>query len=59
MTFGRQFAVLVVALGLLLSTGCQKKKQQLTLNKQAPTLAVPVPEQIPEETLPSDTTPCQ
>lgn len=53
MTFGRQFAVLVVALGLLLSIGCQKKKQQLTLNKQAPTLAVPVPEQIPEETLPS------
>ncbi len=50
----RQFAVLTVVVGLLLNTACQKKKQQVAINKQAPTLTVPVPDQIPEEPLPPE-----
>jgi len=59
MTCSRQFAVFVVALGLLLGTGCNKKKQQLAVNRQAPTLAVPGPDQIPEEALPPEPPPAQ
>ncbi|HEX8810986.1 MAG TPA: hypothetical protein VF742_03230 [Terracidiphilus sp.] len=54
MIFWRQFAVFVVVLGLLLSTACTKKKAQLAVNKTAPTLAVSVPDQIPEEALPPE-----
>lgn len=53
MKFGHQFAVIAVAVTLLFSAGCQKKKQPIALNKQAPTLAVPVPDQIPEEPTPA------
>jgi hypothetical protein len=48
MKFGRQFAVSVVVLGLLLSAACKKKTPQLSVKAQAPTLAVSVPDQIPE-----------
>lgn len=52
MRVGRQFAVLAVVVGLLLSAACQKKTPRVAVNRQAPTLAVPVPEQIPEEAPP-------
>ena len=49
MTLRRQFAFLLVALSLLLSsTTCQKNKPQLPPKMLAPTLAVEVPNQIPE-----------
>jgi len=54
MTSWRQFAVLVVALGLLHNAGCQKKQAQLPPKMQAPTLAVTVPDQIPEIELPPE-----
>jgi len=54
MKSSRQFAVLAVVVGLLLNTACKKKTQPIAINKQAPTLAVPVPEQIPEEPLPAE-----
>jgi len=54
MTCARQFAVLVVAFGLLLDPACKKNKPQLPAKMQAPTLAVEVPDQIPEETPPPE-----
>ena len=54
MKSGRQFAVVAVVAGLLLSTACKKKTQPIAINRQAPTLAIPVPEQIPEEPLPAE-----
>lgn len=54
MRFGRQFVVCIVALGLLLTVGCKKNKPQLPAKMQAPTLAVVVPDQIPEETPPPE-----
>lgn len=54
MKSGRQFAVLAVVAILVLSTACKKKTQPIAINRQAPTLATPVPEQIPEEPLPAE-----
>src|SRR5271157_4787509 len=54
MTCARHIAVFVVALGLLLSAACKKNKTQLPAKMQAPTLAVSVPDQIPEDTLPPE-----
>jgi outer membrane biosynthesis protein TonB len=54
MTFRRQFAVLLVALAVLLGSACQQKKPQLPAKMQAPTLAVSVPDQIPEIALPPE-----
>jgi len=54
MTFWRQFAVLIAALGLLLDVACEKKKPQLPSNLHAPTLSVAVPEEIPEIELPPE-----
>ena len=48
-----------MACGLLLGAGCQKKKRQLAVNMQAPTLAVSVPDQIPEITPPPEPPPTQ
>ena len=48
MTLARQFAVFVVALGLLLSSACEKQKPKLPPKALAPTLEVSVPDQIPE-----------
>ena len=59
MMFGRQFAVVLVALGLLLGAACQKKKQVAPLPKTAPTLAVEGPDTIPEEALPTEPPPAQ
>lgn len=52
MKLGRQFGVMAVALALLLSPACKKKTKPLAVNMHAPTLAVPVPDQIPEEAPP-------
>lgn len=52
MKLRRQFAVLAVVVGLLLSAACQKKTPRVGVNRQAPTLAVPVPDQIAEEAPP-------
>jgi outer membrane biosynthesis protein TonB len=49
MAVKRQFAVVLVALGLLLGAGCEKQKPQLPAKMQAPTLPVQVADQIPEE----------
>ena len=54
MKAGRQFAVVAVVAGLLLSTACKKKTQPIAINRQAPTLAVSVPDEIPEEPLPAE-----
>src|SRR5271165_5261441 len=54
MKSSRQFAVLAVVVGLLLNTACKKKTHPIAINRQAPTLAVPVPEEIPEEPLPAE-----
>ncbi len=59
MTLGRQFVVFIVALGLSLGTGCKRKKAQLAVNMQAPTLAVPVPDQIPEIAPPPEPPPAK
>ncbi len=48
MTLARQFAVFVLALGLLLGSACQKQKPKLPAKTMAPTLAESVPDQIPE-----------
>jgi len=50
MKLRRQFAVFVVVLGLLLGAACKNnnKTQQLPAKMQAPTLAVSVPDEIPE-----------
>jgi hypothetical protein len=52
MNLWRQFAVFLVASGLLLGLACEKKKAQLLPKMTAPTLPVEVAEQIPEEELP-------
>jgi hypothetical protein len=55
MKFGRQFAVSVLVLGLLLSAACKKNKTpQVATKMQAPTLPVSVPNQIPEEAPPPE-----
>jgi len=48
MALKRQFALLLVALLLLSSTTCEKKKPQLPAKMQAPTLEVSVPNEIAE-----------
>ncbi len=54
MTFWRQFAVVLTALGLLSGVACEKKKAQLPTKMQAPTLSVEVPETIDEIPLPPE-----
>ena len=54
MILRRQFAVFLVALLLLLSTACEKQKPQLPPKMEAPTLAVSVPNQIPEIDVPPE-----
>jgi outer membrane biosynthesis protein TonB len=49
MAVKRQFAVVLVALGLLLGAACEKQKPQLPPKTLAPTLPVLVADQIPEE----------
>lgn len=48
MNIWRQFAAWVLALSLLLSLACKKKKPQLPPQAQAPTISVPVPDEISE-----------
>ncbi len=48
MNIWRQFAASVLAFSLLLSVACKKKKPQLPPQAQAPTIAVPVPDEISE-----------
>jgi hypothetical protein len=55
MTLKRQFAVVFVALELLLGAACEKQKPQLPPKGVAPTLPVQVADQIPEEELPPQT----
>ena len=52
MTLRRQFVVLLAAFGLLLGVACEKQKPQVPAKMQAPTIAVSVPDQIPEVELP-------
>jgi hypothetical protein len=47
-----QFAASVLILSLLLSIACNKKKPQLPPRAQAPTITVPVPDEISETTPP-------
>jgi hypothetical protein len=55
MRLRRQFAVFLVASLLLLSTiTCEKQKPQLPQKMQAPTLAVSVPDEIPEIDVPPE-----
>jgi hypothetical protein len=55
MAVWRQFALFVVAFGLLFGTACQKKKLPIPAKAQtAPTLAVSVPDQIPELEVPPE-----
>jgi hypothetical protein len=44
----RQFAAPVLVLSLFLSVACKKKKPQLPPQAQAPTISVPVPDEISE-----------
>jgi hypothetical protein len=48
MTQRRQFAVVLVAWGLLLGAACEKKKPQLPAKMQAPTTVATVTDLIPE-----------
>ena len=48
MNIWRQFAASVLVLSLFLSVGCKKKKAQLPPQAQAPTISVPVPDEISE-----------
>jgi hypothetical protein len=48
MNIWRQFAASVLALSLLLSVACKKKKPQLPPQAQAPTISVPVADEISE-----------
>ncbi len=48
MKIWRQFAATVLVLLLLLSVACKKKKPQLPPQAQAPTITVPVPDEISE-----------
>src|ERR1035437_4743859 len=52
MNIWRQFAASVMALLLLLGVACKKKKPQLPPQAQAPTIAVPVADEISEATPP-------
>jgi len=49
MNFGRQFVSCVVLIALSLGLGCQTKKHPFPVKAQAPTLSVPLPDQIAEE----------
>jgi len=61
MKLRRQFAVFLMALGMLFGISCQKKKAQLPPKGQgqAPTLAMEVPPEIPEKPVPEPETPPQ
>jgi hypothetical protein len=59
MNIWRQFAVSVLVLSLLLSVACKKKKPQLPPQAQAPTIAVPAPDEISEATPPPPPPPKQ
>jgi type IV secretory pathway VirB10-like protein len=48
MNIWRQFAAWVLALSLLLSVACKKKKPQLPPQAQAPIVSVPLPDEISE-----------
>jgi hypothetical protein len=48
MNIWRQFAASVLALSLLLTVACKKKKPQLPPQAQAPVVSVPVPDEISE-----------
>ncbi|MGA3318424.1 MAG: hypothetical protein ABSC64_18550 [Candidatus Korobacteraceae bacterium] len=48
MNIWRQFVASVLALLLLLNVACKKKKPQLPPQAQAPTISVPVPDEISE-----------
>lgn len=58
MNIWRQFAASVLALSLLLSVACKKKKPQLPPQAQAPIISVPVPDEI-SETVPPPPPPKQ
>lgn len=59
MNIWRQFAASVLIFLLLLSVGCKKKKPQLPPQAQAPTIEVPVPDEISETTPPPPLPPKQ
>src|ERR1035438_6536953 len=59
MNIWRQFAASVLVLSLFLSVGCKKKKAQLPPQAQAPTISVPVPDEISEATPPPSPEPKQ
>ncbi|HEY5174343.1 MAG TPA: hypothetical protein VII95_02125 [Terriglobales bacterium] len=59
MNIWRQFAASVLALLLLLGVACKKKKPQLPPQAQAPTIAVPVADEISEATPPPPPPPQQ
>ena len=59
MKIWRQFAASVLVFSLLLSVGCKKKKPQLPPQAQAPTIAVPVPDEISEAVPPPPPPPQQ
>jgi type IV secretory pathway VirB10-like protein len=54
MSFGRQFAMPILVVGLLCSVSCNKKKPQLPPQAKAPadTIAIPLPGEISEATVP-------
>ncbi len=54
MSFGRQFAMPILVLGLLCTVSCNKKKPQLPPQAKAPadTIAIPLPDEISEATVP-------
>jgi outer membrane biosynthesis protein TonB len=54
MTFGRQFAISILMVALLVLTGCASKKPQLPPQAKAPvdTIAVPLPDEISEASPP-------
>jgi hypothetical protein len=54
-----QFAASVLVFSLLLSVACKKKKPQLPPQAQAPTIAVPVPDEISEAVPPPPPPPQQ
>jgi hypothetical protein len=55
----RQFVASVLVLSLLLSVACKKKKPQLPQQGQAPTIAVPAPDEITEAATPPPPPPTQ
>jgi outer membrane biosynthesis protein TonB len=54
MNFGRQAATYVIVSALLLGVACNKKKPRLPVDAHAPTLSVPIAEQIPEPQAPAE-----